>query len=419
MEMIFAVISDVHIKSYKSKDEEKLDLAFRRLKDYKEKLDGIIITGDITNSGSKKEYKKFNNIYSQYSNCLGEKMFLMGNHDCWGGLSTKIAQKRFEKSMNETIHSHKIIKGYHFIAISTEGKSLNGVFNRKLLNWLKNQLEEATKDDDKKPIFLGVHQHIKDTVYGSKGWGTEKLYNILKDFPQVITFSGHSHYPLNDERTIHQKDFTSVGAGSTSYMELEKGKMNGTVPSKANKVSQGLIVKVCENNVVKISTIDFTKNYINEDRWIIREPSNKMSFKYLDERRNFRVKPSFKAGSLIDVKHITSNSVKINFTQAFHEDFIHSYEVQVINKSSGKSFKKLVFSDFYMEYVKARLSFRIKGLYPNTEYTMVIRAIESFGNKSDNYLTTNFKTLGLSVSNFINDRICSAFDLKERSIDFE
>ncbi|WP_286908790.1 metallophosphoesterase [Clostridium sp. UBA1652] len=420
MELNFAVISDIHVKAHNSKEDEKLDLALSRLKEYQHNLDALIITGDITNSGREKEYKKFNKIYNKYSEFLGEKIFLMGNHDCWGGVSIKAAQKRFKDNLNEDINSHKVIKGYHFISISTEGKRLSGLFSKKLLAWLKNELEVARDDDYKKPIFLGVHQHIENTVYGSEAWGNKDLYEVLKEFPQVINFSGHSHYPLNDERSIHQKDFTSVGAGSTSYIELERGKVNGTIQPKADKVSQGLIVKVSEDNVVKIATIDFTKKQVNEDRWIINEPSNKDNFLYTDNRRYLRKKPYFKKESSVHIKYVTNNVAKISFTQALHEDFIHSYEISVVNKNNNKEFKKMkIFSDFYMEYIKSRLSFKIKGLFPNTEYTVRIKAIESFGNKSENYLQTDFKTLSIADSLMNFNKLLSISRIEENSIDFD
>ena len=44
---------------------------------------------------------------------------------------------------------------------------------------------------------------------------------ILKNYPQVVDFSGHSHVPINDPRSIHQKHFTALGTGSLSYFELD------------------------------------------------------------------------------------------------------------------------------------------------------------------------------------------------------
>ena len=64
------------------------------------------------------------------------------------------------------------------------------------------------------------------TVYGSE-WGfTENrdlMYDTLKPYPQVITFSGHTHYPLDDPRIIHQEDFTSIGTSTGAYVWLDSG----------------------------------------------------------------------------------------------------------------------------------------------------------------------------------------------------
>ena len=113
-----------------------------------------------------------------------------------------------------------------------------------------------------KTNFRILHQHIKDTVYGSQEWGTKdsaKINEVLKEYPQVITFSGHSHYPLDDPRSIHQKDFTSVGTSSVSYMEVEGGKVQGTIPPGASTLSQGLLVEV-DDKEVTINRRDFHTN---------------------------------------------------------------------------------------------------------------------------------------------------------------
>ena len=38
---------------------------------------------------------------------------------------------------------------------------------------------------------------------------------VLEKYPQVIDFSGHSHYAANDPRSIRQGRFTTVNTGST------------------------------------------------------------------------------------------------------------------------------------------------------------------------------------------------------------
>ncbi|MFH4094642.1 hypothetical protein WAI78_20540, partial [Acinetobacter baumannii] len=90
------------------------------------------------------------------------------NHDYWNGLSVEGAQKRFlEKTGMESIYYHKVVKGYHFLVMSPENGTTHGYYSDKQINWLKEEMAKAQKDDPEKPIFVFLHQHIKETVYGS------------------------------------------------------------------------------------------------------------------------------------------------------------------------------------------------------------------------------------------------------------
>lgn len=68
---------------------------------------------------------------------------------------------------------------------------------------MSDKLKQAAKDDPEKPIFVFHHQPFKDTVYGSE-WGfdinRDLFYDTLRNYPQVITFSGHTHYPLDNPK---------------------------------------------------------------------------------------------------------------------------------------------------------------------------------------------------------------------------
>lgn len=91
--------------------------------------------------------------------------------------------------------------------MSPENGTTHGYYSDKQINWLKEEMAKAQKMTQKTDFRI-LHQHIKETVYGSHEWGTQdsaKINAVLKEYPQAITFSGHSHYPLDDPRSIHQK----------------------------------------------------------------------------------------------------------------------------------------------------------------------------------------------------------------------
>lgn len=410
-ELVFAVISDVHIRNATEKNSEKFKKALNIINREAPDSDALIIAGDLTDNGYASEYDVFNNIYDSYGNKSSQMLAVMGNHDYWNGLSAKGAQNRFEDKIGVEIRSHEVIEGHSFIQVSTEGGATHGEFSKELAQWLEGELESASSANPNKPIFLTVHQHIKDTVYGSDDWGNEALYDVIKDYPQVVTFSGHSHYPLNDERSINQRDFTSVGTSSLSYTELESGKINGSVPPNASDFSQGLIVRV-KDDEVNIERLDFHSDDTIKDNWSIKQPATKENFQYTDERSVNRSNPYFEENSNIIASNITEDSATITFDQGKHEDLVHSYRLEAVNKETGIVEKSLLaFSEFYFgSKIPERLSFDITGLKSNTDYELRVYAIESFGKVSTNYLSANVKTKSVEIDESVDKPVADVFD---------
>ncbi|MEQ8153636.1 MAG: metallophosphoesterase [Clostridiaceae bacterium] len=405
MKVSFAVISDIHIKSKSDEDDKKFKRALVVMNKLRPELDAVLIAGDITHRGKAAEYSKFREIYRRYGNPQSEKVFVMGNHDYWNGLPISFAQKRFEKSTGTSIHTHKVIKGFHFISVSTEGRRRDGYFSPKLILWVKDRLEAAKKDNPHKPIFFTVHQHIANTVYGSEEWSSRAFYDVLKDYPQVVTFTGHSHHPLNDPRSIHQRDFTSVGTASVSYVEMESGKINGSVPPRAEEFSQGLLVNVDENNRVTINPVDFAKGKVLDKEWTIEDINDKSKFKYTDDRYLSGIRPYFSKKN-VKLQEVTPNSVTVTFDKGKHEEFIHSYKIQIIDNITGKLHKEfLAFSDFYLSKSRKKLTLKLSGLMKNTKYRLKIKAVEPFGKESEDYLSASFKTKDKSVIKTIKDNL--------------
>ena len=126
-------------------------------------------------------------------------------------------------------------------------------------------------------------------------WGEETLNEYFEKYPQIINFSGHSHFSLIDERSIYQKDYTAIQTQSISYIELEGGKENGSIPNDeygnqmiSAKNCMGLICSVNDNQVV-IKRISFEKKEFYGDDWIIDIPIDKNKFRYLHEEMEKKV----------------------------------------------------------------------------------------------------------------------------------
>ncbi|MBC6975328.1 metallophosphoesterase [Bacillus sp. Xin] len=391
---VFPVVSDVHIKNSGTDDTFRWQRAIEQLNTLAPKQDAFVIVGDFTDSGSNQQYDRFMQVYNQYANKDAVRMNSLGNHDYWNGLSVEGAQKRFlEKTGMESIYYHKVVKGYHFLVMSPEDGTTHGYYSDKQINWLKEEIAKAKADDPEKPIFVFLHQHIKETVYGSHEWGTKdsaKINEVLKDYPQAITFSGHSHYPLDDPRSIHQKDFTSVGTSSVSYMEVEGGKVQGNIPPGASELSQGLLVEA-DDKEVTINRRDFHTNSWTGEPWKIQLPAKKESFKHVENRD--KEKPSFEKHAKLKASNVTESSVTATFPQAVDNLLVHSYRLQARDKETGEIKNKLLaFSEFYRDPVPKELTFTLGGLDDGKTYTLEAVAIDSFENESEQPLQAEVTT---------------------------
>ncbi|MDM5210781.1 metallophosphoesterase [Peribacillus sp. NJ4] len=387
-DLVFPVISDVHILKSGTTDLQKWGSALHQLNELVPKQDALVVVGDLTENGYIEEYDRFMSIYDIKKQPKAVSMIAIGNHDYWNGLSVIDSQKRFiEKTGMESIYYHKVVKGYHFIVLGTEDGKTEGTFSVKQIEWLGEQLKLANTDDAKKPIFVFHHQPIKGTIYGSE-WGfsanRDLFYDTLKEYPQVITFSGHTHYPLDEPRTIHQKDFTTLATASLKNMWVEAGYIQGELPKGAETFSQGLIVEV-HGDKVFIHRRDFTQNDWIGEPWVIDCRGEKNSFKYTEMRD--QVKPRFPKGSSISIVDTTSTEMNIMFNQANDNSLVHSYKVVAKNNLTGQIVKEFrAFSEFYKDPVPNPFVQPVKGLQPGTSYSIEVYAIDSFGNISDTFL---------------------------------
>lgn len=393
----FGVISDIHLNASADVQQEEINLKNALLKFKSNNIKVLMIAGDIANAGETAAYEKFNRIFDLvFTDPLTapKKVFAMGNHDYWNGLSDNGAQKNFADTLGCEINTNISVDGYHFIGLSTEAGDTNGVFTKKSLKWLKNQLDAAAAENPHNPIFITFHQPVSNTVYLSNEWGNPTLDSLLKNYPQVVTFAGHSHAVLEDERSIYQQNYTCVGTCTLSYTELESGKENGTVPPRAGEVAQGIIGTI-SSAAVTLQRYDYHNDIQIKDNWVLARPLSQNTFVYTDARANTSTAPYFEAGSIVGASNITDVSALLTFTQAKAADFVHSYRIEVYNKDTNtieKDFK--IFSDFYLglQRMAPALSYSVSGLNANTNYEARIYSIESFGKESQP-ISTTFETL--------------------------
>ncbi len=344
------VISDLQLPDSTDKTTHQYQSFEKTLTMLKEKgMDVLVIDGDFTDVGTKKAWATFKEIYDRV---MGDdkqpvKVFIMGNHDYWlpmfvdcGEIPTPATQqRRFTKYTGELPYSHKVINGYHFIGWS----SSNGSYDKSYTNKAKirAELDKAVQDDPTKPIFVITHLNPMDTVYGSDDWGNADIHDVLKDYPQVINLSGHSHYTVADERSIWQGSYTAMSTQSLDYIELEVGKFNGSVPVDAygNRIAENtpacLYMNVSADGV-EVQRLEANTGTQLKDPWVISAPFGK-NFTYTDDRKAKNAAPTLPADLHLTVQNITDVDGKgqkmLSFAAGADDDFVHSYTLQFLDEN--------------------------------------------------------------------------------------
>ena len=402
-DMKIAVLSDLHFKA----GDGAVDTAFiTMMEQFKtENLDVVMITGDIGYACEEVEYEKFwaawDTVFPD-AETAPELIIVSGNHEfdraVFGKETYSEAVERILRvfGFGEEMNQHKVVNGYHFITVNSESEYTHGKFTEVSTDWLKAQLDAAVAENPNMPIFVTAHQPLLNTTYGSD-WDaslnkTAALYELLKNYPQVVFFAGHSHYPMENERSIFQEYFTCVDVTSMNYMSIEDG-------SKNYEYQGALLVTV--SGADKQIVIDRYKiNHGEEgdtaekikDSWVLNLPLNPDEFTYTAARAESRTAPTFAEGSAVTVSDVAQNTAKVSFPAATHDDYVHAYNITVKNGETV-ALSQMVNGDFHKPAAEQAASFSVKlsGLEAGVTYTVEVTAVESFGKESQP-LTAEFTT---------------------------
>ena len=372
-------ISDTHIgNQYGS--EDKFTNALKMLKTQAalhdaDGLDAVIVAGDLVNTVNTGQIYTFKTRYEQVFDPVKVPMiYTIGNHDMnsdyvWSTNTVSsnavfhsiLGDNYFLTDQDQTMRTnfecrHCIVGDYHILCITPNGSN-PVIYDANATIWLNNTLKTITEADPQRYVLLITHPMIYNTVYGSDlgtYWYTSALTDILSAYPQVVTFSGHLHFPINDPRSIWQGDFTSVGCGSTSYMAFEGGdyenKSGNTVLNDAGDVSSGHLVQFDANGNMRITRLDFTRQAVIGTAWETSFPTN--TKKHLEKYDHAALRAANTAPSLstvdVTVGTITSGKadVTVRFAAGTDDEFVHHYGISVRNGFATVATKNYM-SDFY------------------------------------------------------------------------
>ena len=465
----FAVSSDLHLRAtdYDYRSAEMLDGLFDTAYAYSlsqkyQKLDAILFAGDFTENGAEAEMTKFFDYVN--ANTRGDTVVraVLGNHeyysteyddgttsdDRYSDTSVANTYANFLRiSGYESVDAHMVIGGYHFIVLNTDRYALdyNGSkFSPAKLAWLETELAAAAADDPtgKKPIFVFQHMPATGTVNNTFQYsGDDYLEAIFNQYPQVVDFSGHTHFPITDPQSVWQGGYTAVNTASLAYLctyIAGHPTYNDTVTKGSNKDSYvvptdwegswnasgsngvmrnaGLyyMVEVNAEQEVRLVVYNIYSCSVQMIIYIgkVGDPSE---FTYTDARKNAAA-PTFSANAELTPQLITKNYALINIPQASCEAGVNNYRIALYKGSTPVSTTYRLSCAFLGFAMPSVISAPLTGLTPSTSYTVKVYPVNNWGKEGEplSYRFTTASSLAdpvadvLSVSFNLNDTATNA-----------
>lgn len=203
----------------------------------------------------------------------------LGGSDATSGRARELWERRMRRFADGTgeaapYHDHWI-GGYHFIFLGSESPHPKDCdLSEAQLTWLQDRLAEEAASD--RPIFIFLHQPVRDTVAGSmseQGWyGVNQdaaLKEVLSGYPQAILFTGHTHWQLEAERTMYDGQGvmpSMFNASSVAYLWTDQDEhLTG---------SEGLQVEIYEDRVAVRGRDFVTRSWIADAEYTVNLPAS-------------------------------------------------------------------------------------------------------------------------------------------------
>ena len=259
-DLTFAVLGDIHenINSFQE--------AINDLYTINPGMDALVLNGDTVDQGIEKQYDSVKKVISENKDLLPNTIIKnIGNHEFFNydidvnspeQVQTFI-NRYLEFSGEEKVYHDTWVNDYHFISLGSEDgnsetlDSVRAFISEDQQKWLKEALAE--KYQKGKPIFVFLHQPLDSANNsGNKGWvgsdQSNKIREILSQYPEVILFSSHTHRDLDSNSVKLDQPFTMIHTGAVHYTIIPDENSKGG--RRQEPYIKGLYIEVDGNNVV-------------------------------------------------------------------------------------------------------------------------------------------------------------------------
>lgn len=409
------ILSDIHIGPHWGLEQhDRLEKALRFFKN--KGVDGVLITGDLqentdVNTASVNVEEVVDVWFSVFpdnkNDLTGERvepMLIYGNHDI-GLVDAQYWPDRLGEFKEAWL---KEIKGYQFVGAhyTKEGSELAAQ--------LVGRAEALSED---KPFFFAQHQPVMQTLIGEstglRGTGVP-MFDVLRSYENCVVFTGHTHIPITDERSIWQSNkkkaaqFTAVNCSTINYAWL-KSHTEMDINGNANDTQQGMYM-VVDGPLVTLERWSFhnmklvyqgeltTVNMEDADQlgapWVF-DATQKKNRPYDYETRQLKAdQPVFPEGAQLDVASVGANYVNVFIPAATvgapegYSDLIQSYYLEAVDVRTGEVIATSeVATEHHVDLSEQRLGHDVyiglEGLEPGCTYLLKAYARECYQKASE------------------------------------
>lgn len=422
-----AAISDVHIEGSSDAYANKFTSALNQLKVKAAEsdangIDGVMVVGDLIQRAEITMAQNFKALYEDVFKPTEVPMiYTIGNHDMnpkydWTpstvaqsvAMANTFGDEYFKTDIDNTMRNnyearHCVIGGYHILAVTPNGDQPI-TYSPNVITWLDQQLDAITKTDPNRYVIVLTHPMIYNTIYGSllgedggvwtstlpNYWATRVLTGVLEKYPQVVSFHGHLHFPINDPRSLWQGKWTALGCGSTRYMAIEPAGWEGisstpTVMNDANNFSQGYLVQFDVNGNMRIVKMDFFNNGTIGEPYVMQYPD--AAGANLAKYNNVTRKAANQAPTMstIEAKDVKDNeAASVTFAAGKDDEFVHHYVI-TLSKGGNVVATKKILADFYLHpntsEMKSSWTYGF-GALESGQYTVSVVVVDSWDAES-------------------------------------
>ena len=353
-------------------------------------VDALLVAGDLTHDGTKTEFEKFQTAIN--AALRPETAFLAvvaKNHDGYE-LSREQLRAFYQSLSGNDADFHTVIGGFHFIGVSVSANKA-AHYDAKQLSWLKQQLDIAVADTPDKPVFVTHHEHNTETVYGSsvyEGWGVPYFKAILNQYPQVVDFSGHSHFPLNDPRSVWQGRFTAIGTGAIYYSEFTVEGLRCYHPADSEQTATCWIVEANAGGDLHLQGMDVEAGKVLCD-YVLKNPADPANRDYTPKKQKAASKaPRFAADAAITAAPTFGGcTVTVDAAQSADGMPVVLYRAAAKNRLGVTVSKTWTMPQYYRAVEQNTIDLELQGLSAG-DYTVSVVAETAYGVQSAPLQTT-------------------------------